>query len=634
MNENEKAEKEILNNLNNENLRVKKLFDSHNYLWLPPPDLSVSEWADLNRRISPEASAEPGIWRTSRAEYQRGIMDAISDNQAERIVIMSSAQIGKTEILLNVIGYYIDQEPSPILILNPTLQMGQAFSKDRLAPMIRDTPCLNKKIGDPKSRNQGNTLLHKKFSGGHITISGANSAASLASRPIRVLLCDEVDRYPISAGAEGDPLSLAMKRTANFWNRKIVWVSTPTILGASRIEKAFDLSSCEEWEIPCPVCGEYNKFDWDLIVYKDVTEPVMKCKKCGALNNKVKWQAGQNKGIWRAGKPENKKFRGFHLNAFASPWSSWEELCEQYEEAILDSPEEVKVWTNTVLGLPYENKVGTIEVTSLDTHREEYKCEVPDQVLILTAGVDVQDDRFALEIVGWGLGQESWGILYKEIYGNISNIEVWNNLSEILLNEYYYKDGTALKIACTCIDSGGHFTDEVYNFVRKNKRNNIFAVKGSSNAGMPGVGRVSHRNKGRVPLFILGVNTLKGELYARLKIEKAGPGYCHFPKDFKNNNCGYWNNYFTGLLSERMVVHRKAGRDVITWEKRYRDIRNEPLDCRIYATGALGIIKPDLAKLSQKHNKSDLNNLQREDLQINKNKSVKRKLILRGGLKI
>ena len=221
-------------------------------IWLPPPDLTISQWADNFRRIPPEAAAEPGLWRTSRAPYQRAMMDAISDDNYEQIVMMTSAQIGKTEIILNILGYYIDKEPSPILVINPTIQMSESFSKDRLAPMSRDTPCLQGKIKDPRTRDSGNTLLHKKFPGGHVTLAGANSPASLASRPIRILLCDEVDRYPDSAGTEGDPVSLAIERTANFWNRKIVMVSTPTLKETSRILPAYELSTQDEWEIPCP----------------------------------------------------------------------------------------------------------------------------------------------------------------------------------------------------------------------------------------------------------------------------------------------------------------------------------------------------------------------------------------------
>ena len=211
-------------------------------LFAPPPELKVSDWSDQERRLSPEASAEPGQWLTSRAEYQRGIMDAFSDPNIEMVVIMSSAQVGKTEILNNVIGYHVSQDPSPMLVVQPTLDMAQTWSKDRLAPMLRDTPILQGLVKDPRARDSGNTTLHKIFPGGHITSCGANSPSSLASRPVRIVLCDEVDRYPVSAGSEGDPVSLARKRATTFWNRKIGLFSTPTNKGNSRIESAFEES--------------------------------------------------------------------------------------------------------------------------------------------------------------------------------------------------------------------------------------------------------------------------------------------------------------------------------------------------------------------------------------------------------
>ena len=575
-------------------LRVRQLLSENSGIWLPPPDLTVSQWADAERRISPEASAEPGTWRTSRAEYQREVMDAVSDPQVERVVMMTAAQIGKTEILLNVIGYFVDQEPSPILLLDPTLEMGQAFSKDRLAPMIRDTPALQGRIKDPRSRDSGNTLLHKTFPGGHITISGANSPASLASRPIRVLLCDEVDRYPASAGTEGDPLSLATKRTQNFWNRRIVWVSTPTLLGVSRIEKAYNTSSQEEWCVPCPVCGEYQPYEWERVIWKDVPEPLMQCRKCGAARGELDWKAGQERGVWTAQNPEEKRARGFHMNAFASPWATWTSIVEQYQEAYRNGEEELKVWWNTVLGLPWENQSGTIEVEAMEDHREEYGAQLPDGVLVLTCGVDTQDDRLEAEVVGWGVGKESWGIEYRIFYGDPGQREVWQALDDFLSQFWSYGDGGQLGLSCTCIDSAGHFTDEVYRFCKPRVRRNIFPIVGRGREGMPSVGKPSRSNRRHVVLFPLGVTTIKGVLFSRLKVERPGPGYCHFPLEAKTGHRGYDPAYFKGLLSERMVMKRVRGRDTITWEPRSPGIRNEPLDARVYATGALELFNPNL----------------------------------------
>ena len=235
----------------------------------PPPKLTVSKWADQYRELSSESSAEAGKWSTSRAEYQRGMMDAISDPDIENVVLMTAAQIGKTEIINNVVGFHIHQDPAPMLVVQPTLEMAQTWSKDRLAPAIRDTPVLSEKIGDPRSRDSGNTTLHKVFSGGHVTSCGANSPSSLASRPCRIILCDEVDRYPISAGTEGDPVALARKRSSTFWNRKIILVSTPTEKGASRIEDAYGESDQRKYFVPCPDCGEHQELKWSNVQWSE-----------------------------------------------------------------------------------------------------------------------------------------------------------------------------------------------------------------------------------------------------------------------------------------------------------------------------------------------------------------------------
>ena len=581
----------------------RQLFREINSVWLPPPDLSISQWADEFRRIPPEASAEPGAWRTSRAEYQREIMDAISDPLIERVIVMTAAQVGKTEILLNTIGYFIDQEPSPILVLQPTLDMGHSFSKDRLDPMIRDTPALRGKIKEARSRDSGNTIMHKKFLGGHVTISATNSPVSLASRPIRILLCDEVDKYPPSSGKEGDPLTLAMKRTQNFWNRRIVWVSTPTLLQTSRIYKGYQVSSQEEWYIPCPSCGEYQPLSWEQITFKDIPEPVMKCVKCGAIHNEVEWKAGQEHGKWVSHNPDEKKIRGFHMNAFASGWASWRDLVKQYQEAFINGEEALIGWWNTVLGLPYENTSGAIEVEALESHREEYPAELPDGVLVLTCGVDTQDDRLECEVVGWGIGHESWGIEYRVFYGDPGQKEVWQALDDFLSKTWSYSNGDKLGLACVCIDSAGHFTDEVYKYCKPRARRNIFAIIGRGREGMPSVSKPSRNNRRHVVLFTLGVNTIKGTLFSRLKVENHGAGYCHFPLDAKHNHRGYDAVYFKGLLSERMVVKRVKGRDTITWEPRSAGIRNEPLDTRVYATGALELFNPNFEMHRRRRNR-------------------------------
>lgn len=578
--------------------KTQNLFKSISKVLAPPPRLKVSDWADRYRRLSSESSAEPGQWNTSRAEYQRGIMDALNDPSTERVVLMTSAQVGKTEILLNAIGYYMDYDPSPIMVLQPTLDMAKTFSKDRLAPMLRDSPALKDKVGDPRSRDSDNTVLHKKFTGGHVTIVGANSPSSLASRPVRILLADEVDRYPPSAGEEGDPLSLAIKRTTTFWNRKMVFVSTPTIKGYSRIEQEYENSTREEWKVACPHCGEYQAFRWSQIRFDDGT---MECPNCRSRFDEFVWK--RQPGKWVA-REDNQGSRGFHLNELASPWRRWEEVIADFKKA-KDSPELLKTWVNTSLGESWEEKSDT-DASLVMKRREQYMAQVPDEVLLLTCGVDVQDDRLELEVVGWSHGKESWGIEYQVFVGDTSQDPVWKQLDRYLQKEFTYADGTGIHITSTCIDSGGHRTSEVYKFCRAREHRRIFAVKGRGGEGIPFIGKPSRNNRENAALFVLGVDQGKATIISRLKINFEGDGYCHFPM---KKETGYNEDFFEGITSESMRIVTKKGVRKVTWVKR-PGVRNEPLDCRNYATAAMEIFNPDFSYL-EKNYKASLGMAQR-----------------------
>lgn len=562
----------------------------------PPPELTVSQWADEYRRLSPEASAEPGRWNTDRAPYQREIMDAINDARCEEVIIMSSAQVGKTELILNIIGYYIDYDPSPILVLQPTREMAETFSKDRLAPMLRDTPALKGKVKDARSRDSGNTILHKTFPGGHITMVGANSAAGLASRPIKVVLMDEVDRYPASAGTEGDPIKLAEKRTTTFWNRKKIKVSTPTIKGRSPIEKEFLISSMEEWNVPCPCCGKYQPYEWSRVHFSDVT---MECKFCREHISERDWKSSPGK--WIAAKENNRK-RGFHLNELASPWKHWEDIIEDFKAAERDRKqgdiEKLKTFINTALGEPWEERGEAADDNALLSRRERYNADLPDGVLLVTAGVDVQDDRLEIEITGWGKGYESWGILYKKMNGSPELDSTWDKLEQFLDTELYFENGNSLLIAATCIDTGGHFTTEAYKFLKRmeRKQKKIFGIKGMGGEGIPLINKVSTNNVEKVRIFLLGVDSGKEILMTRLKTVDEGPGYCHFPI---NADRGYDETYIKGLTSEQRVVSVKDNRATLKWVKK-SGTRNEPLDLRNYSTAAAEILRPDWDVLEKK----------------------------------
>lgn len=600
------------------NHKTLELFKQIVKVMSPPPILKVSEWADAYRRLSPEASAEPGRWNTERAIYQKEIMNALNDAEVEEIIVMSSAQVGKTEIILNMLGYYIDYDPSPILVMQPTDSMAQAFSKDRLATMIRDTPALNKKVKDPKSRDSENTILHKKFPGGHVTIVGANAATGLASRPIKVLLCDEVDRYPASAGTEGDPVNLAKKRTTTFWNRKKVYVSTPTIKGLSRIEQEYNSSSKEQWCVECPCCGTYQPYEFNRLHFKDV---MMECLNCKEKFTEVKWK--EQHGKW-VSQNDNSKKRGFHLNEMASPWKHWDEIIDDFNAAYKHyketrSTEQLKVFNNTSLGITWELKGEGAEEDTLLSRRENYKAELPDEVVVLTAGVDVQDNRFEIEIVGWAKGFESWGIQYHTIFGDLEKDRTWDELEEYLDSEFKYENGSSLLIAATCLDTGGHFTDKAYSFLKKieKKQKRIYGIKGKGGAGLPLIYQQTTNTKNGVRIFILGVDQGKEIIMSRLNTNEVGPGYCHFPI---NADRGYNETYMKGLTSEqRVVTTDKKGQSKLEWIKK-SGTRNEPLDLRNYATAAVQILNPNWDSLKEKLEKG-INYMKR----ANKSKSIPRK---------
>lgn len=553
---------------------------------MPPPDMTVSEWADAYRQLSSESSAEPGQWRTDRAPYQREIMDAVTDPRYEDIVIMASAQVGKSELLLNAVGYHIDMDPGPILIIQPTESKAKDFSKERLAPMIRDCPTLRQKIGDTKTRDAGNTVLQKSFPGGYVALGGANAPAGLASRPIRVLLADEIDRFPVSAGAEGDPLDLAEKRTNNFYNRKKIKVSTPTNKGSSRIEKEFELSTKEYYNLPCPSCGEHQPLKWAQIHFESKCHV---CKKCGAMHNEYEWK--EQHGKWIAEEPDA-KIRGFHLNELLSPWRKWEEIIDAFKKAKKNGSEAMKVWVNTSLGETWEEEGQQLDQDDLYNRREEYEAEVPDEVKILTAAVDVQDDRFEIEVVGWGEGRESWGIEYHVLFGDLKQPRIWEELDLYLSKTWEKADGKKFGIACTCMDSGGHFTQEVYRFTKPREARRIYAIKGASvqkGDYVPLIAGTSRPKPLKALLVSLGVNDGKSRVMSNLQITDFGPNYCHFP-----NGRGYERAYFEGLTAEKLETRYEKGVPYQAWRK--IRARNEPLDLRVYNTAALEILNPNLEK--------------------------------------
>lgn len=513
-------------------------------------------------------------------------MDACSDPNIKQVVIMSGAQLGKSEVLLNIIGYHIEHDPSPILLMQPTVDMAQSFSKDRITSgLLATTPSLRGKVKDPRARDSGNTTLHKTFPGGALSLVGANSPASLASRPIRIVLCDEVDRYPVSAGEEGDPVALATKRSMTFWNRKIVLVSTPTDKGASRIESAYHETDMRQYHIPCPHCDHMQTLRWAQVQWheKDASTAAYYCEECGAAWTDVQRHKAISNGKWVASAPFN-GIAGFHISSLYSPWVSIPDAVDEFLKSRRD-PMRLKTWINTFLGETWEEQGESIDEMDLMDRRENWGEQLPDDVLLLTAGVDVQDDRLEVEIVGWGRGEESWSIAYEAMYGDPSSAELWNRLDVMLQQKFDHPTKGEMVIRSVCVDSGGHYTQQVYNYARLRSGRRVFAIKGIGGSGKPIVGRPSKNNIGKINLFPVGTDTAKEVVYARLKISDEGEGYCHFP-----SNRG--EEYFRMLTAEKKVTRYYKGRPRTEWAK--IRTRNEALDCRVYATAALSILNLNL----------------------------------------
>jgi len=556
-----------------------------------PPLLTLSAWADAYRMISAESSPEPGRWRTSRAPYLREIMDACCDPNVERVAVKKSAQVGWTEVIGNVVGFHIHQEPSPILLLQPTVDAAKMWSKERLTPMLRDTPVLRGTVQESGRRDSKNTLQLKIFPGGYLAIVGSNSAVGLRSRPIRIVIGDEVDAYGISAKSarhEGDPLSLAIKRTQNFWNRKILVGSTPTVKGASRIEREYELSDQRLFFVPCPKCGHAQALKWANFRW-EAGDPESVQYLCGEFDKNDQLVAGCGEpipeslkhamitqGQWVPQRP-GRHTRGYFIWAAYSLFSSWGQMVREFLEA-QGNPELLRVWVNTVLGETWNEGGERIEFDALAARREPSLVPLPAWVAALTAGVDVQADRLELSVWGWGAKDESGLISHEVLWGDPTLREVWDRLELALGAKRDHVSGQQLEIRATCVDSG-YATDEVYRFCTKHRRRNVFATKGASESGAAPVGKPSKVNRDRTLLFTLGTVTLKDTLFGHLKIATVGPGYVHFPM--------VEDEYFRQLTAEAIQTRYVNRRPIRSYVKHYE--RNEALDCAVLAAAALHI---------------------------------------------
>lgn len=519
-----------------------------------------------------------------------------------------------SELLLNIMGYYVDQEPAPQLLLMPTVEAVEAFSKERIDPTFRHSPGLRGKLETPKegrtnSRKSSDTIRMKHFPGGYIAMVGANSPTGLSSRPIRIVLGDEVDRMPMDTG-EGSPLRLAKQRATNFHNKKLLWVSTPTKRGESNIELMWERSDKRFFNIPCRDCGTLSAWKWDQIRWdKDAQNNVIYesvrhvCPACDATirGNGMPDVQLLREGAWIATDTSPGRIAGFHLSSLYSPWVTLSELVQEFVDAArARNRNGMQEFVNLKLGELFEEAHDTLSQEGLHKRREYYDAEVPEDVLILTAGVDIQERYIAAEIVGWGKGRESWGIEYRIIPGDPTQPEVWDQLDEFLLKTRYTPAGVGLSVVCTCVDSGDQTTD-VYRYTKPRESRRVYAIKGSGTVGRPFISKPTNNNRVGALLWTIGVNDGKSSLLTRLAVEDEGPGYCHFPR---KGEAGYDGEYFKGLLSERWSRTIVNGKVQAGWRKIHE--RNEPLDCRVYATAAIEILNPDFDRLAQEERRGDV----------------------------
>lgn len=574
------------------------LADTRRRALAPPPTLTLSQWANRYGVLSPETSAQTGRFRSYA--YQDGMLDAVTDPIVTEITVMKSARVGFTKVLDHVVGFFIHQDPAPILVVQPRVEDAEDYSSTEIEPMLRDTPALATIAGDLKARDAKQRLLKRVFrNGASVSFVGANSPGGFRRITARIVLFDEVDGYPkAGAGDEGDQIALGVKRTTTFWNRKIVMGSTPTTKGESRIEKAWLRSDQRRFFVPCPHCGARQYLEWggpdtphgmkwrrDEQGLGIAATAYYVCREGGCIIEEADKPAMVAAGEWRATNAAG-DHAGFHI------WSgyslhvnaAWSEIVAEWFR-VKDDPLQRKTFFNLVLGEPYEEKGDrALAEGKLLARREQWDAEVPDGVAVLTAGLDVQGDRVEIEVVGWGRDEESWSVAHEVIEGDPDTTAFWDDVDAMLRRRWHRADGRPFAIAAACVDSGGHHTQRVYGFAKERLGRKVWAIKGESAQGgqrspVWPTKRPTSKTKASFRPIILGVNAAKDVIRARLHVEAAGPGFMHYPVDRDAN-------FFSQLLAERSVVKSLRGQRFRVWEQ-IPGRANEALDLRVYAYAAL-----------------------------------------------
>lgn len=581
--------------IKNENVYTNSFLDGLK----PDPLFSISQWADERRQLPKKSSAEPGQWRTSRFPFTREIMDVLSpQDPTQQVKVKKGTQIGGTEIGNNFLMCYMDIYPCSMMLVMPTESLMKKHRKFKLIPSLELMPNISSRIKRGKTKDDIGDADSMEFPGGMLVFGWSNSTAQGRSLSFRVVDLDDIDGFPHDLNGEGSAISVFKKRTDAFVNRKLYLNSTPTVKGRSNIETEYEESDQREYNVVCPECKElffFKRdtfvFEYDQETYRLIGDVKACCPECGTLieEHHKTWMMDESNGAkWVATNPGH-PHAGFNIPSYYSPMLTWNEIFTEFLEAKKKMKKGdvtlMKTWTNTRDANVWEENFDKVDEHRFNNRCEVYNAEVPEGVLVLTAGVDTQDDRLEVEIVGWGKFGESWSIDYIVLDGDPKYPNVWEKLDLHLLERTYrHESGINLKVMASCIDTGGHRTKYVYAYCKARFELNIFAIKGDKGINTPTIkGNATRNNMGKIPLYSVGVNTTKDVLHTNLMSEEIGAGYMHFPKrEQEEKKFIYDARYFKQLTAE------KRGDDG-RWEK-FRT-RNEAVDCRIYAMGALEILE-------------------------------------------
>jgi phage terminase large subunit GpA-like protein len=566
----------------------------------PADPMTVAQWADRHRVLSTKGSAEPGPWRTDRTPYLREPMECLSPTSPyRRVVLMFGSQLGKTEVVLNWLGAIIHLWPAPTLLVQPTLDMAKRLNRQRLEPLLRETPVLSELIAPARARDSGNTMFLKEFRGGLFVLTGANSGSGLQSMPAAYLLADEVSSYPFEADDKGDPLENAEARTSTFPMGKVLITSTPGTRGMCRITHEFEQrSDRRQLAMRMPCCGALEVLRWREHMKWDTPdgEVFAQCPACGervSEHHKTSMLTGAQ---WQATAKGDGITAGFHLPAWYAPagWTSWGQIRDEFLRAKTD-PLLLKGWVNKRAAEAWEDEaVAAINADGLMARAQAdgYSSGTcPEGVVLLLMAVDVQDTWLETTVWGFGRGEEMWRIWHQKVEGSPAYDDVWQQIDSIRKTQWPREGGGVMTVRHCAVDTGGHFTQEAYEFCRARAAEGVVAIKGSSTKAAPALGKGSKIDvnwRGRIlkkglMLYMVGGDTLKRTIYARLKKDSTGPGSIHFGNDVTEE-------FLQGLTCERLVPKTVKGFQVLTWEKP-SGARNEPLDLCVYSLAMLELVK-------------------------------------------